>query len=345
MIFGQDRNYLPKADDGLINFSSTVWSGGNIEKLEEHLIKNIECITRYPEADAGTLRQMLARRVGVDKDSIMVSNGPTAAFYLIAQAFNGARSMIISPSFAEYEEACKMYDHKLSYYPSSGDIMEMDLSNQDFCWLCNPNNPDGKLIYRNELIRLIDSNPDVNFVLDQSYVNYSTEEMISHADIKKRKNLILVYSFSHAYGIPGLRVGYIIAPKTITQKIAKYFVPWTIDALAIEAAKFILIHPAQFTLPIRKWQRNTDDLVAALQRLDGLEVLPTSSTFFLMKLRNEKAADLKEYLMNEHKILVRNASKFRGLDDSFLRITAQSPAENDKLVAAIEAFLDRNKEA
>ena len=65
-----------------------------------------------------------------------------------------------------------------------------------------------------------------------------------------------------------------------TEEINKYIIPWSVNAIAIEASKYILIHPAQFTLPIRKWQRETAELIYQLNKLDGLEVQPTSTTFF-----------------------------------------------------------------
>jgi threonine-phosphate decarboxylase len=160
------------------------------------------------------------------------------------------------------------------------------------------------------------------------------------SDLKANKNLILVHSISKAYNMPGLRVGYIMASAAITKEINKYLIPWSINVMAIEASKYILIHPAQFTLPIRKWQRETAELIYQLNKIEGLEVLPTATTFFLVRLKKGTAATLKKHLMENHGILIRDASNFHGLDESYFRLSTQYSAENQQLAAALKEWLD-----
>ena len=121
---------------------------------------------------------------------------------------------------------------------------ELSLEGQDFCWICNPNNPDGKLIHRTELLRLISANPQTTFIIDQAYVAFTTEDMLKPSDVKTHKNLILVQSISKAYNIPGLRIGYLVASPEIAEKVNKYIIPWSVNAISIEASKYILIHPS-----------------------------------------------------------------------------------------------------
>ena len=92
---------------------------------------------------------------------------------------------------------------RISFFPTSDDLSELSLEGQDFCWICNPNNPDGKLIHRTELLRLISANPQTTFIIDQAYVAFTTEDMLKPSDVKTHKNLILVQSISKAYNIPG----------------------------------------------------------------------------------------------------------------------------------------------
>ncbi|MDR2388596.1 MAG: aminotransferase class I/II-fold pyridoxal phosphate-dependent enzyme, partial [Tannerellaceae bacterium] len=183
-------------------------------------------------------------------------------------------------------------------------------------------------------------NPRTFFIVDQAYAAFSTEEMLKPTDLTTNKNLILVQSISKAYNVPGLRVGYIMASQEITEEVNKYLIPWSVNALAVEASKYILIHPAQFTLPIRKWQRDTAEFIYRLNKLEGLEVLPTSTTFFLVRLKKGTAGDLKQYLLEQHGILIRDASNFHGLDASFFRLSTQTGAENQLLVTAVGQWLE-----
>ncbi len=339
MLFGHGDDFYNSQNEVKINFSSNVWHGANLEKLKDHLNEQFDKLTRYPEPDAGTLKRLLARRYEMKENNIVVTNGSITAFYLLAQAWKGAKSMIAIPSFSEYEDACRLHGHEISFFPTSDDLSELSLEGQDFCWICNPNNPDGKLIHCTELLALIAANRQTTFIIDQAYVAFTTEDMLKPSDVKNHPNLILVQSISKAYNIPGLRIGYLIASPEKTEEINKYIIPWSVNAIAIEASKYILIHPAQFTLPIRKWQRETAELIYQLNKLDGLEVQPTSTTFFLVRLKKGTAAALKQYLWENHGILIRDASNFRGLDETYIRVSTQTTAENQVLVDAVKEWL------
>jgi threonine-phosphate decarboxylase len=163
--------------------------------------------------------------------------------------------------------------------------------------------------------------------------------MLKPSDIKTNKNLILVNSISKAYNVPGLRVGYIMATAAVSRDINKYIIPWSINAPAIEASKYILIHPAQFTLPIRKWQRETAEFIYLLSKIEGVEILPTAVTFFLVRLKKGTAAALKEYMMKEHGLLIRDASNIRGLDASCFRVCTRTTTENRLFVDALQTWM------
>ena len=340
MLYGHGDDFYNAKNEVKINFSSNVWHGANLEKLKEHLNEEFNSLTRYPEPDAATLKRLLARRHEVKEENIVVTNGSITAFYLIAQAWRGAKSTIAVPSFAEYEDACRLHEHTLTFFSTEEDLSDVSLEGQDFCWLCNPNNPDGKLIHRGELLRLVDAHPETLFVIDQAYVAFTTEELLKPKDVYAHKNLLLVQSISKAYNIPGLRIGYLVADQSLTERLNRYVIPWSVNAVAIEASKYILIHPAQFTLPIRKWQRETSDLIYLLRKLDGVEVIPTATTFFLVRLKKGTAAGLKQYLLEKEGILIRDASNFRGLDESYIRLSTQRTEQNEQLVAAMKRWLD-----
>ena len=164
--------------------------------------------------------------------------------------------------------------------------------------------------------------------------------MLKPSDVKNNPNLILIQSISKAYNIPGIRIGYLVASPEIVNEVNKYIIPWSINAIALEASKYILIHPAQFTLPIRKWQRETAELIYQLNKFDNLEVIPSSTTFFLVRLKKGTAAELKKFLWEKYGILIRDASNFRGLDETYFRLSTQTTAENQVLIDAIREWFE-----
>jgi threonine-phosphate decarboxylase len=340
MLFGHGDDFYNFQEEVKINFSSNVWRGVNLEKLTEHLTTQFDKLSRYPDPDAATLKRLLARRSEIKEENVVVTNGSVTAFYLLAQAWRGAKSVIFVPSFSEYEDACRLHEHEITFVSNNEDLCELTLKGQDFCWIGNPNNPDGKLVHRAELLKLIAANRHTTFIVDQAYAAFTTEDMLKPSDLKANKNLVLVHSISKAYNVPGLRVGYIMASPSIVKEINKYLIPWSINVLAIEASKYILIHPAQFTLPIRKWQRETAELIYQLNKLEGLEVLPTFTTFFLVRLKKGTASGLKKYLMEKYGILIRGASNFHGLDETYFRLCTQSTADNQLLIEGLREWLD-----
>lgn len=339
MLFGHGDDFYNSQQEVKLNFSSNVWHGANLDKLKEYLMQQFDRLTTYPEPDAKTLKRLLARRYEVQEENVTVTNGSISAFYLIAQAWKGVKSKIAVPSFAEYEDACRLHEHEVDFFPVGEDLSELSLGGYDLCWICNPNNPDGKLLRRGELLALIAANRQTCFVIDQACMAFTTEDLLKPSDVKNNPNLILVQSISKAYKVPGLRIGYIIASEENTMRISQYIIPWSINAIAIEASKYILIHPAQFTLPIRKWQRETAEFIYQLNKIEELEVLPTQTTFFLVRLKKGKASDLKRYLLDQHGILIRDASNFRGLDETYFRLSTQTSEANGMLVDALKAWI------
>ena len=341
MLFGHGDDHYNSQKEVKINFSSNVWHGADLRTLREHLNGKFCELTRYPEPDASSLKRLLARCYEVEVDNLVVTNGSITAFYLLAQTWKGAKSAIAVPSFAEYEDACRLYGHEVCFFPTSCDLSALSLKGQDFCWICNPNNPDGKLIHREELLTLIEANRQTVFVIDQAYVAFTTEELLKPSDIFNHPNLILIQSTSNEHNIPGLRIGYLIASPEKVEQINRYIIPWSVNAIAVEAGKYILTHPEQYILPICEWRRETIELIDRLNELGNLEALPTSVTFFLARLKKGTAAALKQYLWDHHGLLIRDASNFRSLNETYIRISAQTAAENRVLVEAVREWFRR----
>ena len=206
------------------------------------------------------------------------------------------------------------------------------------CWLCNPNNPDGRLYTRAELLALLEANRQVLFVIDQAYADFVTTELLHPADVEAHSNLVLVQSISKAHNLPGLRIGYLVATPEIVGRVARFLIPWSVNAVAVEVGSYVLSHPEQFVLPLRAWLDETAWFISRLNEQGIVEALPTSTTFFLARLRRGKAADLKHYLLETHGILIRDASNFRTLDDCYIRLSTQTREENEALLQALDAW-------
>jgi threonine-phosphate decarboxylase len=334
MLYGHGDDHYQYGSNIKINFSSNISGKTGLSGLYRHLAERMDSLTVYPEPAPATLEAQLAAACGLQPDEVCVTNGATEAIYLIAQAFHGRTSYVIQPTFSEYADACRMHRHTVKSIYSIEDVDDA----ADIVWLCNPNNPTGAAWPHEALAERIASHPAVCFVIDQSYEDFTFKKLLAASAAASMPHVILLHSATKRYAIPGLRLGYLTASAALLQRIRMQRMPWSVNALAIEAGRYILennppLHPSLDAL-----LAETARLQAAISRLKIAEVWPSDTHFFLARLRTAKAAALKSYLASEHGILIRDASNFEGLDDTFIRIATQSAAENRHLINALEAW-------
>ena len=206
-------------------------------------------------------------------------------------------------------------------------------------WLCNPNNPTGTVADKEYMRGLIEHNPQVCFIIDQSYEFFTLCPLFSPAEAAEYPNVLLLHSMTKRYAIPGLRLGYVTGSSGLLERLRTNRMPWSVNRLAIEAGLFLLENDVPEPVDVAAYLQETARLGKALKAVGGLDVWDTQTHFMLVQLRMGKASALKEYLAREHGILIRDASNFAGLDERFFRIATQTPEENDRLVAAIEEFM------
>lgn len=310
-----------------MNFSSNIYAHADLSELEEHLCRHLYAIRSYPEPSPRSLEKMIAHEYGIDADEVLVTSGATDAIYLIAQAFRDRKTYYVyHPTFSEYEEACRLFGYE--EHPDGA-----------LCWLCNPNNPTGRVVTEDCVIEA--SKYHEFLVVDQSYEDYTMCRMPGPADMLCPGNIIQIHSMTKQYAVPGLRLGYITAQASIIHFLRQQQRPWAVNALAIEAGKWLVGNRVNLIPDLRSYMKETQRLRAQLNTVNGVKAFPTQTNFFLCTIESATAVQLKEYLARQHGILIRDASNFRGLTPHHFRIATQSPEENDALVAAIQQILQR----
>ena len=341
MIYGHGDDAFSYGDKVKINFSSNVYSQADYTELKKHLMQHFEVVGHYPEPDAHSLECLLAKKLGVKENTVMVTSGANEAIYLIAQLYKGWSSIIPQPTFSEYEDACRMFNHIISYDVKD----EFDVLPKDrIYWICNPNNPTGNVLVKGMLNHIVRNHPRYLYVIDQSYADYTLAPMLEPKEMTDVFNLMLIHSLSKTFCIPGLRLGYIVASPIIIGRLKQIRQPWTINALAIEAGKYMLENDKQMIPDLKVYLQETMRLHANLSAIDGLKVMKTDTNFMLVSIENSTSIELKLWLLDNYGILIRDASNIRGLDNNYFRVTTQQPEENDLLVEAITAYVDHLNE-
>ena len=336
MIFGHGDDAYRYGKQIKIDFSSNVYYGADLSGLQAHLASRFGIVGHYPEPEPVSLEKILAEKLGVHESTIMVTNGATEAIYLIAQLYSGWASIIPQPTFTEYEDACKLFNHLLSY--NADDELEV-LPEDRIYWLCNPNNPTGNVVNTLLIRHIIRQHPRYLYVIDQSYKDYTLSPMIRPKDMTDCYNVMLVHSLSKTYCIPGLRLGYIFASPIIIDRLRQIRQPWTVNALAIEAGKYLLENNPKMIPDLPAYMKEAQRLRQELSAIDGLLVMDTATHYMLVNIDKGTAFDLKQWLIEHYGILIRDASNFRSLDNHCFRVTALTPEKNDLLVEAIRKYV------
>lgn len=318
------------------NFSSNVYQQLDLSGLTRYLCEKITAIHAYPEPDAGTLAKKIAQRYQVLHENICVTNGATEAIYLIAQAFRGSKTAILSPVFSEYADACSVHEHQVTHI---FDLKELTQETQ-LVWLCNPNNPMGIVYPIDELREYISRYPDTCFVMDHSYASFLLDtSLLQDNETVSYSNVILLHSMTKHFAIPGLRLGYMSAHEELLAKINPFRMPWSVNQLAQEAGNYLLEHEQDLQIDLANLLAQTKTLQHNLSTISFLNILPTNTHFFLVQIKDGRtAAELKDFLAREHQILIRDASNFVGLDEHYFRVASQTAAKDDELVAAIKTW-------
>lgn len=313
------------------NFSSNISPLIDTSALQQHLASRMALIDHYPEPDAASLETLIAAEHHINPNEVLVTSGATDAIYLIAQTLHDEKTYAVKhPTFSEYADACRIFGYEEA--PKGGAVR----------WLCNPNNPTGE-VRTTDTIKVL-SRRHHWLVVDQSYEDYTLTPMLSAQEAVDMQNIIVIHSMTKRFAIPGLRLGYIVAPSEVITRLRANYRPWAVNALAIEAGRWLLKHKD----PNERYMM--EDLIAEahlladkLRSIFGIHVYPTDTNFMLCSIQQSTAAELKEYLLTHHGFLIRDASNFEGLKDCHFRIATQDPDSNEALVDAIKTFVYKIK--
>jgi len=316
------------------DFSTNTWYLGVDTGLLNLLKEEIDCIANYPELHSETLTEQLADFHHIATDQLLVCNGTAEAIFFIAQVFQNRNSRIITPTFSEYEHACQNYNHHISFC-GAGFISESMNTPEGLMWICNPNNPTGQVFSKELLHKIINNNPQTLFVIDEAYVDFCMEDISLVSSIGKYKNLLILKSMTKNFCLPGLRLGYIMGHQSIIKQLSACRPPWAVNSLALKAGEFALSHLLLSEEDKMAYLALSRQFRMELESIPSIEVFASSTGFFLVKTPM-RAADLKQLLVEEYGLLIRDASNFRSLSEYHIRLATLTRDKNDQLLSALK---------
>ena len=320
------------------NFSSNVALGGTHSVLLEHLQKNLASIKHYPPPSNVALEKKAADFHGVSPLQITMTAGATDAFYTLAKHFSkrfqNPRAVVVSPTFSEYEDACHACNIPVNHIIF--DRLLKGGTTAQICFICNPNNPDGRLIEATILKAIIKKHPETFFIVDEAYMDFAPENCSLVKYITHYKNLIIIKSLTKIFSIAGIRLGYFITHPNFN--FYKNQMPWKLGVIPHMAGVFIFEHWQSILPDIAHHLKLSLDLQKAVQKLNGFEVVFSKLHYFLVKLQTPCSQHLKSLLAHQYGILIRDAQNFHGMDAHYIRICAREKEKNEALLSAFSKW-------
>lgn len=331
----------------ITDFSSSINSSANSYAYRHWINDGMEKIRRYPDPEYNELREALSVIYGLRPATILPANGSTELLYMAPRALGCRNALIVSPSYADYGDACRMAKVKVKrFYLKAADDFTVDTEKLsrtakdfDMVIIGNPNNPTGGAVERKRLLKMIDKNRRTMFVVDESFMDFSPEESLLK---NMRKNLIVIRSLTKFYGIPGLRIGFAAAHSEKIKSLWSHKEPWTVNCLAESFVLKLAENGFDSGKVIENTQREIRYLHEKLSAIPGLKLFPAKANFLLVRIKPGKldAPSLKAALLRKG-MLIRDCSNFTGLDKSYFRVSARKRIDNAMLVNEIKKIMGK----
>ena len=307
----------------------------------------IEAATRgnlYP-GGAPALKSKLAQRDSQAEGSVILGAGSTELIDLVIRTFVGpGEEVLLSvPTFSMYEARTRTVGGIPVLVPMSEDH-DHDLSGlirgvterTKVIFLCTPNNPTGGRISEADLRRLL--RLGLPTVIDEAYHEFSVGESFSRL-LEEFPNAIILRTFSKAYGLAGIRLGYALAHPAVVRLLSRVKVPWNIPAVTLAAASAALDDAAEFDARMVELRIAREELTDKLQRIDGLVPVPSEGNFVLIDVSaTAQSADRLVESMLKDGVLIRSLSVHHA-KRSYVRVTVGTREQNARCVSAFERVL------
>lgn len=316
----------------------------------ERAVRKVD-LNRYPDPLANELRDMIAEANGLERDWVLVGNGGDELLFDTALAWGGPGRTFLNlpPTFSVYAANARLTNTAIMDVPRKPapdfgideDVVLAAVSDPcnpvDFTIVASPNNPTGLRAPHDFMERLL-SATDALVVADEAYFEFS--RMTSRPLLEANRNLVLLRTFSKAFSLAGVRLGYIMAHPDVIKEYLKVRQPYSVDAVSQAIGCVVFENRAKFEPGIRAIIDERDRVMEGLKVIPGVRPFPSDSNWVLFQM--EDAGQAWEYLYRKG-ILVRDFSDAPLLEGT-LRVTIGTPQQNDAFLANLRDFCMRKRD-
>jgi histidinol-phosphate aminotransferase len=336
---------VPRPSRRKLNQNESPWDVP--EPLKRKIVERAMAVSwnRYPEFVPAELLQRLAAAHAWRADGILVGNGSNELIQAVLATTLAPGDAVVSPSptFSLYRLLTNVFGGRYVPVALGGEfrydvdavIQAAARERARVVVLNSPNNPTGSALPPDGVERVLEAT-DALVLCDEAYQDFGGPTAVPLLPSSPR--VIVLRTFSKAFGLAALRFGYALVHPMLAREIAKGKLPYNVNAITLAAAATVMEHAELRTERIRSLIATRDSTVERLRKLDGISVYPTAANFVLLRCLRTPAREVFRRLLDEHGILVRDVSAASELQEC-LRISIGTEDDMDAVVAALEQIV------
>ncbi len=325
-VEGNERNEI-------LDFSGNLNPYGPPDFIPDAVREALEEIRLYPDTECSELRAKLAQKYDCEEKEVLVGAGVSELIPLVTLSFVKKRVLIPKHTYGEYEIAARMMDAKIERIEMpelriNPELIAEEMKPDDVVFLCNPNNPTGQYLGKNEIELILEAaeRVDALAVLDEAYVDFVKNAFPAH-DLPAR-NMIILRSLTKSFGMPGVRIGYAISSGDNIKEMRKIKVPWSVSVFAQRiGAAVIGVEGDDFLAQTR------EKIEKGKKKIEEGFRIHSDVNYYILDVGH--APEVKRTLFKEG-ILVRDCTSF-GLP-SHIRFSVRREEENELLIRHLMRF-------
>lgn len=300
----------------------------------------------YPDNYVTSLREDLAKDLNIPKEYLLFGNGSVEIIQMLSRILIEKGDNIVTelPSFSSYFSEAMIQDAQIKTIDFEDDhnfyldkMLEIIDENTKIIYITNPNNPLGTIIKRNELVNFVKKvSSEILIVVDEAYFEFVRDEEYMSATelVKEYSNVCVLRTFSKAYGLAALRIGYIVAHSNVITQLEKVRVPFNVSAISQKCAQIALQEKGHMISSVNKIHNTIDYLYEELDKIN-VEYIKTESNFIMINLKQE--SKLLVYEMLKRGVIVRDGFP---LMNTWIRVSIGTQEEMEEFLKVLKEVIE-----
>ncbi|MFI8202368.1 pyridoxal phosphate-dependent aminotransferase [Streptomyces sp. NPDC085937] len=320
--------------------------------FEELAARLRDIITYYPSS-ADTITAELCSLLRLPPQCVAMGNGSTELITWIDHLLVRESLAVPVPTFGRWTDQPMETGKRVDMFPlqeSSGFALDLAqyaefirARGTRVAVICNPNNPDGGFLHKHAVVQFMDAMADLDLVvIDESFLEFADAEnepsVVQEAML--RPNVIVLRSLGKNFGLHGIRFGYLVANPALAGRVGSMLPKWNLNSFAEYVVFMLKEHGAEYAQSLHQVRRDRMDMSGQLSSLPGLTVYPSQGNFLFVRLPvGAEGTVVRDRLLTEHRILVRECGNKIGSSSRFLRLVVRPQVDVRRLVSGLEQVL------